>query len=84
MGQGYIKQGRIVIEVTILDRDPSYIMDLVRELRTLGYNQGKDFDFAYRPARWDNFSGDAVYNRSTVFSFYNEEVASWFSLKYTQ
>ncbi len=84
MGQRYPEQGWTVTEVTVIDRDPSYIMDLVRELRALGYRQGQDFDFAYRPAKWDNFSGDAVYNRSTVFTFYKDELASWFSLRYTE
>jgi hypothetical protein len=44
--------------------------------------QGRDFDFAYKPPQWDNFSGDEVYNKHTVFSFYTEELASWFALKY--
>lgn len=71
-----------MIEVIILDKDPSAIVAIVHELRQVGLLQGKDFDFAYKPSQWDNFSGDAVYNRRTVFSFYTEELASWFSLKY--
>lgn len=70
-------------DVVIMDRDPSYIVDVVRELRANGFVQGVDFDFAYRPSSWDNFSGDAVYNRSTIFTFYKEEIASWFTLKYS-
>ena len=84
MGQRHLGKGRPVIEVTIIDKDPSYIMELVRDLRAQGFVQGQDFDFTYRPARWDNFSGDAVYNRSTVFTFYRDELASWFSLRYEQ
>lgn len=71
-----------MIEIVVMDREPSGILDIVRDLRQHGLVQGQDFDFAYRPPRWDNFSGDAVYNRSTVFSFYTEELASWFALKY--
>ena len=71
-----------MIEVTILDKDPSAVVNIVHELRQVGLVQGKDFDFMYKPPQWDNFSGDAVYNRRTVFSFYTEELASWFSLKY--
>lgn len=66
----------------VKDKDPSDILDIVKELRSQGLVQGQDFDFAYTPPRWNNFSGDAVSNRSTVFSFYTEELASWFALKY--
>lgn len=72
-----------MIEVLILDKDPSGIVAIVHELRAHGLVQGKDFDFIYKPPHWDNFSGDAEYNRRTVFNFYNEELASWFALKYT-
>ena len=71
-----------MIEIVILDRDPSAIVDIVKELRATGLQQGQDFDFTYKPPEWDNFSGDAVYNRRTIFTFYTEELASWFSLKY--
>lgn len=72
-----------MIEIVIIDVDPSGILEIVRDLRQNGLVQGQDFDFTYRPSKWDNFSGDPVYNRSTVFTFYQEELASWFALKYT-
>ena len=72
-----------MIEVIILDRDPSGIIDIVKDLRSAGLKQGQDFDFAYKPPEWDSFSGDAVYNRRTIFTFYTEELASWFALKYS-
>jgi hypothetical protein len=71
-----------VIEIYIMYKSPSDVLDIVRELRQLGLVQGRDFDFAYKPPQWDNFSGDEVYNKHTVFSFYTEELASWFALKY--
>lgn len=71
-----------MINVVIEDKQISEILDIVKELRTIGLVQGQDFDFAYRPPQWDNFSGDAVYNKQTIFSFYKDELASWFTLKY--
>lgn len=72
----------VVIEVKILDMSVNEIMDIVRDVRLRGYVQGVDFDFTYHPPKFDNFSGDAVYNRCVVFTFYKEELATWFSLIY--
>ena len=72
----------VLIEVKILDISVSQILDIVKDVRLKGYVQGIDFDFEYRPPKFDNFSGDAVYNRSVVFKFYKEELATWFSLIY--
>ena len=71
-----------MIEVTIQDITPNDIIEIVRELRKKGYTPGVEFDFTYNPPRFDNFSGDAVYNRCVVFTFYKEELATWFTLTY--
>ena len=71
-----------MIEVKILDKLPSEFLEIVRELKQQGYVQGVDFDFAYHPPKFDNFSGDAVYNRYVLFTFYKEELATWFSLRH--
>ena len=71
-----------MIEVKLLDKDVVEYLIIVRDLKEKGYVIGKDFDFAYHPPKFDNFSGDAVYNRSVVFTFYKEEIATWFTLKY--
>lgn len=71
-----------MIEVKILDISVSEILDIVKDARLKGYVQGVDFDFTYHPPKFDNFSGDAVYNRCVIFKFYKEELATWFSLKY--
>jgi hypothetical protein len=73
-----------MIEVVIMDKQPNEVMDIVRELRAQGLVQGQDFDFAYRPATYDNFSGDAVHNRYTSFNFYSEKYATLFALKYSK
>ena len=71
-----------MIEVKIIDIQVNEIMDIVKDLRLRGYVQGKDFDFEYRPPKYDAFSHDAVYNRCVIFKFYSEELATWFSLVY--
>ena len=71
-----------MIEVKLIDKKPNDFLEIVNELRNKGYVQGVDFDFAYHPPKFNDFSGDAVYNRSVVFTFYKEELATWFSLIY--
>ena len=57
-----------MIEVKILDISVSEIVDIVKDVRLKGYVQGVDFDFEYHPPKFDNFSGDAVYNRCVIFT----------------
>lgn len=71
-----------MIEVKLIDVIPNEVMNIVQELRNRGYVQGKDFDFEYHKPEYNDFSGDAVYNRYTMFKFYKEELASWFTLTY--
>lgn len=71
-----------MIEVQIINKHPEEILFIVRDLRSKGYIQGKDFDFYYHHPKFDWFSGDAVYNRHTIFKFENEALATWFSLVY--
>jgi len=61
------------------------VLAIVRELRDLGYEQGSDFDFAYTPEKLDyNLAkaGEVLSPRQTVFNFYDEQLSSWFILKY--
>ena len=55
-------------------------LEIVEELRRQGYCQGNDFDFAYYPSRWDEMIGDIP--QKTIFTFYNDTLATWFQLKY--
>jgi len=71
-----------MIEVRIIDKKVNDIIELVNEIRERGYKQGIDFDFEYHPPKYDDSSTEAVYNRVTVFKFYKEELATWFSLRY--
>jgi hypothetical protein len=72
-----------MIEVKVIDWMPNTVMYVVRELRSKGYVQGKDFDFEYHKPKYDDYDHEPVYNRYTVFRFYKEELATWFSLTYT-
>ncbi len=69
-------------QVTIADKNPNDIMDIVRELRSSGLVQGKDFDFAFHQSRWDDMIGEIP--KETVFTFYTEKYATLFALKYYQ
>jgi hypothetical protein len=71
-----------MIEVKLIDTMPNEVMDIVRELRKMGHAQGTHFDFEYHKPEYNDWSGDAVYNRHTIFKFYKEELATWFSLRY--
>jgi hypothetical protein len=57
------------------------VMDLVRELRIDGWVQGKDFDFKYVPPKYINDGFTEIVPKHTEFIFYNEKLATWFSLK---
>lgn len=65
---------------------PNDIMDIVKDLRKKGLVQGVDFDFKYKPPEFQSridWTQIDVYNtRCTVFTFYKEELATWFQLKY--
>ena len=71
-----------MIEVKMIDKLPIEFLVIVNELKQKGYVQGIDFDFTYHPPKFDNITGHPVYNRCVVFTFYKEELATWFSLIY--
>jgi len=57
-------------------------MEIGQELRTMGYVQGVDFDYAYYQEKYDNFSHDPIVKRHARFTFYNDTNASYFALKW--
>lgn len=71
-----------MIAVNLKKVDVNRIMEIVRELREMGWVQGQDFDFAYRQAQYDNNGWQEVTPKQTMFTFYNEKYASFFLLKY--
>lgn len=66
-------------QVKLEHEKPLSIMAIVSELRESGYKQKTDFDFQYIPAV---LSDDGVIPRHTIFTFYTDSIASWFTLKY--
>jgi hypothetical protein len=71
-----------MIDVEIKYINPAKALEIVQELRDMGWVQGTDFDFAYYKAEWDNFSNDAVTPQKTVFTFYDDTNASYFVLRW--
>lgn len=69
-----------VISITVHNRSPSDVLDMVRELRAQGLTQGTDFDFAYNQSKWDDMIGEIP--KSAIFSFYTEKYATLFAIKY--
>jgi hypothetical protein len=69
-----------MIEIKLSTMKPDAMLNVVRELRTKGYVQGVDFDFAYHQGKWDDMIGEIP--RETIFTFYKDELATWFELLY--
>jgi len=62
--------------------DAKRTMEIGYELRSMGWKQGVDFDYAYFRTEHDNFSYDPVVRRHAVFTFYNDSNASYFMLRW--
>ncbi len=71
-----------MIEVKLIDLMPWQAIDISRDLQIRGYVLGIDFDWEYHKPEFNDWSGDAVYNRYTLFKFYKDELATWFELVY--
>lgn len=63
-----------------IDRRLDNVIDIVYNLRKQGLVQGVDFDFAYYQSKWDDMIGEIP--TRTVFTFYDDEQAMLFALKY--
>ena len=71
-----------MVELKLLHKSPDEVMTSVRALRVKGIVQGKDFDFSYHHAQYDDTGHDAVSPRQAIFIFYTEKYATLFALKY--
>ena len=58
------------------------LLDILQELREMGWITGVDFDFAYHKPVYDNFSYDPIVSRHAMFTFYNDSNASYFMLRW--
>lgn len=70
-----------MIKVKLEDIPPNDIMDIVNELKELGWKQGVDFDWSYNKPLFDS-EWNLSRPKNTVFTFYNEKYGTWFALKY--
>jgi len=68
--------------VKLVGLHPTQVMNIIYELRDMGYVQGTDFDFKYVPTITDDHSVYEVFEKCTFFTFYKDSLASWFTLKY--
>ena len=71
-----------MIDVEIKYISPAKALEIVQELRDMGWVQGVDFDFAFHQGEYDYMNGDVVPKR-TVFTFYNDTNASYFVLRFS-
>lgn len=69
-------------EIKVIDLDAQRTMDIVRELRKQGLVQGRDFEFSYHQAKYDNDGWNAVENRHAKFRFADGKYATLFALRY--
>ncbi len=68
-----------MIVVRLWDIKPDEALEIVRQLRSQGYKQVVDFDFAHFQGK---ISMDGAERRYTNFMFYNEKLATYFALRY--
>lgn len=66
----------MTVDVTIVNRKPNDILEMVYNLRNSGLVQGKDFEF-----RIDYEIQDFISKPYAVFSFHNEKYSTFFALK---
>lgn len=78
--------GRIEV---VLDLTATDTVNIVNELREMGLEQTKDFDFKFNQGGYRQIDEQDAFayrwvEHTSVFYFYREELASWFKLKYMQ
>jgi len=69
-----------MVQQVVLHKDLNTVLAIVYEMRAIGYQQGVDFDFSYNQSYWDDMTG--VVPSSTVFVLYNDQLSSWFALRF--
>jgi hypothetical protein len=69
------------IQVTVPNEITGQLIDMVKELKKQGLEQGRDFDFRFIPSLYD-FDSNYSEPRDAVFFFYEEKWATWFTLKW--
>lgn len=72
----------MAVEIILYNLDSNEISTIVRDLKDKGYKTGIDFDFAYSTGRYD-YNTDENIPRQTLFTIYNEKLATWLALKWS-
>lgn len=72
-----------MIKVILEHKKPDEIMQIVRELRSQGLRQSMDFDFSYHRTEYAPDGWECIKPEHTVFTFYTDKHATFFSLKYS-
>jgi hypothetical protein len=73
------------VQQVTLHIDVSKTLEIVHELKKHGWVMGKDFDFAYHKAHYNDFSGsnwEPEELEHSVFTFYDDSNASYFMLRW--
>ena len=70
-----------MVDVKILNLTPSDAIAIVHELKSQGYIQDVDFEWAYHLPYTDSLDGYDE-RKYTIFRLHNGLLATWFSLKY--
>ena len=62
--------------------DANRTMEIVRDLRSMGLVQGRDFEFKYNQARYDNDGWQTIRPRGAEFYFREGKWITYITLKY--
>lgn len=73
----------MAIEVKVYNIKLPKVLEIVAELKASGLVIHQDFDFAYHPPSWDDFTYDETHRQHVVFKFYAERHATFFAIKYS-
>ena len=71
-----------MIELKLVKTTPGTTLEMVQDLKLNGYVVGVDFDFAYHQPTYNNDGWEMVEDRYTMFTFYREEISTWFGIKW--
>lgn len=76
-----------MVIVSLKNCEIDTVYKIVGELRTQGLRQGQDFDFSYNPPTFDDTFNDEEIGffwrpASVDFKFYQDNLATMFSLRY--
>lgn len=69
------------MKIVLHRRSSQDISAIVAELKSMGYQVGRDFDFEFATGRYD-WNMLVNIDPKTAFTFYNQSLATWFSLRY--